>query len=427
MKVLKLGWEFPPFFAGGVGTVCGALSDAMVDLGVDLTFVMPSGPEEVYQDLNEKRTRKGQGKFKIVITNNKYKNVNIKKIKINSLLQAYTDTVSYKKQYDSYIERGKDETTKKPIYGKELKQEIYRFAEQVKLLVEDEDFDVIHSHDWVTNLAGIALKKKTGKPFIAHVHITEFDKTGQKSADPDVYAIERKGMHAADLIITVSNKIKQTCMEKYGVPEEKIRVVHNAATPMNDNIFYDNEHIKERDKVVLFAGRVTLQKGPDYFVDAAKIVLEKNPNTMFIMAGSGDMLPAMIEKVANMGLSDKFIFTGFYTRDQAEKLFSMADVFVMPSVSEPFGVVPFEAQIKKTPTIISKQSGIAEILYHALQVDFWDTREMANKILALLNFTTLNKELSEKGYWEAKLSTWTKPARRCLEVYAEAKEKNNKK
>lgn len=420
MKVLKLGWEFPPFFAGGVGTVCGALSDALIEQGLDLTFVMPSGPEEIYQDLNDKRTKKGNGKFKIIITNNKYKNIKIKKIKINSLLQAYTDTISYKKEYESYLERGKDETTKKPIYGKDLKQEIYRFAEQVKLLVENEEFDVIHSHDWVTNLAGIALKKKTGKPLIVHVHITEFDKTGQMSADPEIYEIEKKGMHESNLIIVVSNKIRQTCIERYGVPPEKIRVVHNAATPMNDTVFYDNKHIKARDKVVLFAGRITLQKGPDYFVEAAKIVLEKNPNTMFIMAGSGDMLPTMIEKVARMGMAERFIFTGFYTRDQAEKLFSMADVFVMPSVSEPFGVVPYEAQIKKTPTIISKQSGIAEILYHTLKVDFWDVRDLANKILSLLKFTTLNKELSEKGYFEAKISTWEKPAKKCIEVYNEA-------
>jgi glycosyltransferase involved in cell wall biosynthesis len=420
LKVLKLGWEFPPFFAGGVGMVCEALSDALIEQGIDLTYVMPSGPEEIYEDLNDKRTKKGKGKFKIVITNNKYKNVRLKQIKINSLLKAYTDTVSYKKEYESYLERGKDEKTNKPIYGKDLKQEIYRFAEQVKLLVEDEEFDVIHSHDWVTNIAGIALKEKTGKPLIVHVHITEFDKTGQTSADPEVYEIERRGMMESDLVIVVSNKIRQTCIERYGVPPEKIRVVHNAATPMNDTVFYDNEHIKAKDKVVLFAGRITLQKGPDYFIDAAKLVIEKNPNTMFIMAGSGDMLPAMIEKVARMGLSEKFIFTGFYTRDQAEKLFSMADVFVMPSVSEPFGVVPFEAQIKKTPTIISKQSGIAEILYHALQVDFWDVREMANKILSLLKYTTLNKELSEKGYFEAKTATWEKPARKCIEIYNEA-------
>ncbi|MCC7574678.1 glycosyltransferase family 4 protein [Candidatus Woesearchaeota archaeon] len=420
MKVLKLGWEFPPFFAGGVGMVCAALSDALVNHGIDLTYVMPSGPEDLYQDLNQKRSPCGKGKFKIIITNNRYKNVRLKTAKINSLLTAYTDTLSYKKEYESYIERGKNLTKNKPIYGKDLKQEIYRFAEQVKLLVEDEEFDVIHSHDWVTNIAGIALKEKTGKPLIAHVHITEFDKTGQTCADPEVYEIERRGMHESDLIIVVSNKIKQTCMERYGVPEHKIRVIHNAATPMNDNVFYDNKHIKATDKVVLFAGRVTLQKGPDYFVDAAKLVLEKQPNTMFIVAGSGDMLPQIIEKVARIGLSEKFIFTGFYTREQAEKLFSMADVFVMPSVSEPFGVVPFEAQIKKTPTIISKQSGIAEVLYHTLKVDFWDVRELANKILALLKYTTLNKELSEKGYWEAKLSTWDKPATRCIEVYNEA-------
>jgi glycosyltransferase involved in cell wall biosynthesis len=173
------------------------------------------------------------------------------------------------------------------------------------------------------------------------------------------------------------------------------------------------------DKIVLFAGRVTLQKGPDYFIEAAKKVLEHRPNTKFVLAGTGDMLPRMIEKVASMGMAGSFIFTGFYTRDDAERLFSMADVYVMPSVSEPFGLIPYEAQMKKTPTVISKQTGISEVLQHTLKVDFWDTDSMANKILALLQYSSLHHELTERGYLESKSSVWTIPASKCLNIYNE--------
>jgi glycosyltransferase involved in cell wall biosynthesis len=313
----------------------------------------------------------------------------------------------------------KSDSSGKPLYGRNILEEVYRFAAKVALIAEEERFDVIHAHDWTTFPAAIAAKNVSGKPMIVHVHITEFDKTGGNHANPDVYRIEKEGMDQANLVITVSDFIRQRCIQSYFTDPRKIRVVHNAASSMDESIDYQGGRLKDKDKIVLFAGRVTLQKGPDYFIDAAKLVLEKDPNVTFILAGTGDMLPAMIQKAAAMGISHKFIFPGFYNRAEAEKLFSMADVFVMPSVSEPFGVVPYEAQIKKTPTIISKQSGISEVLTHCLKVDFWEVKELAGKILALLHYPTLNKTMTENGYWEAKHSTWDKPAGLCINLYQE--------
>jgi len=417
VKVLMLGWEFPPFFAGGAGIVCSALSEALIRKDVDVTFVMPSGPEDVYSGLDQKMSTH-KTKFKMLIANNKYKNVKINVRKINSLLHAYATQESYDQAYKK-LEAMPGKFAGGPIYGKNLKQEVYRFAEQVKLLAMEEEFDVIHAHDWVTFPAAIALKKMTGKPMVIHVHITEFDKSGGMHADSDIYQIEKEGMDYADRVITVSNKIKDTVISRYYINPSKIRVVHNAATPMNESIVYDAPAIKNTDKIVLFAGRVTLLKGPDYFIAAAKKVLEKAPNTTFVIAGTGDMLNKMIERVAHMGMAEKFVFTGFYNREQAEKLFSMADVFVMPSVSEPFGVVPYEAQLKKTPTIISKQSGIAEVLNHTLKVDFWDVNQIANKILALLSYAPLHSTMTYNGYNEAKSAVWDEPAAKCLNIYNE--------
>ncbi|MDD5087076.1 MAG: glycosyltransferase family 4 protein [Candidatus Nanoarchaeia archaeon] len=418
MKVLMLGWEFPPFFAGGAGIVCSALSEALIQRNVDVTFVMPSGPEDVYAGLDSKLSTQ-KTRFKILIANNKYKNIKLNVRKISSLLHAYATQESYNQAYSKLSSMSAGKFAGGPIYGKNLKQEVYRFAEQVKLLALEEEFDVIHAHDWVTFPAAVALKKMTGKPMVIHVHITEFDKSGGIHADSEIYQIEKEGMDNADRVITVSNKIKDTIINKYFIDPSKIRVVHNAATPMDESIIYDAPAIKSTDKIVLFAGRVTLQKGPDYFIAAAKKVLEKAPNTTFVIAGTGDMLNKMIERVAFMGMADKFVFTGFFNEEQREKLFSMADVFVMPSVSEPFGIVPYEAQLKRTPTIISRQSGIAEVLNHTLKVDFWDVDQIANKILALLTYAPLHKAMTNNGYHEAKAAVWDIPATKCLNIYRE--------
>jgi len=415
LKVLMLGWEFPPFFAGGAGIVCSELSKSLTDIGVEVTFIMPSGPDEI-ETLTKNSTN---GKFKLIIANNRYKGL-VKIKKVNSLLTAYTSSSEYSELRNRYMKLGLGKSLMGNIYGINLREEVLRFAQQALLVAEEEDFDVIHAHDWVTFPAAIALKKKTGKPMIVHVHITEFDKTGSHHADPFIYSIEKSGMDNADRVITVSQRVKDMCVAKYGINPDKIVVVHNAAPPMVNSIRYDNTEIKANDKIVLFAGRVTLQKGPDYFVDAAKVVLNYMQNVKFIIAGTGDMLPQIIHKVASMGMSDKFIFSGFYSREDAEKLFSMADVFVMPSVSEPFGVVPYEAQLKGAPTIISKQSGISEVLNHTIKVDFWDVNQLAAKILSIISYPSLKAELRKMGMREATGANWSIPATKCLNIYKEA-------
>lgn len=412
-----LGWEFPPFFAGGVGMVCYELTKAFSKReDIQVTYVMPYGPKDLHSD-----------HVRLLAADNIISNSKIQIRKISSMLGSgsYLSPEEYiqnlkrlemiqfeMKQSDSMV--GKDNTFK--LYGANLIQEVYRFAEKVKLLGMQEEFDIIHAHDWTTFPAAIALKELTGKPLVVHIHITEFNKSGGAGANSQVYDIEREGMQKADGVIAISNLIKNMCVEHYGVNPDKIHVIHNANVEMNESIEHISD-IKKYNKIVLFAGRVTLMKGPEYFIDAAKKVCQYRDDVKFIMAGTGDMLNRMIDRAARLGIADKFIFHGFYTREDAEKFFSMADVFVMPSVLEPFGVVPLEAMMKRTPTIVSKQSGISEVLNHTLKVDFWDTDEMANKILALLNFSPLHYELTNNGYNEAKLMTWDVPAQKCIDLY----------
>ncbi|HII72138.1 TPA: glycosyltransferase family 4 protein [Candidatus Woesearchaeota archaeon] len=415
MKVLMFGWEFPPYFAGGVGMVCYELTKEMCKRGdVSLTYVMPSGPEDVKSS-----------HVKILVANNLVKDSQVKIRKINSALGAYMTPEEYQanleklkamKDTGSNVKNKRDNTVS--LYGKNLLEEVYRFAEKAKLIAEEEDFDIIHAHDWTTFPAAMEVKKQTGKPFVAHVHITEFDKSGGAGANPQIYAVERDGMMAADKVIAVSNFVKSNLVKNYGIPADKIAVVHNGPNEMNGAINY-RSIIQNDYKIVLFAGRVTLQKGPEFFVDAAAKVVPHYDKVKFVVAGSGDQLTKIIERATNHGIADHFIFHGFYTRNEAEKLFSMADLFVMPSVSEPFGIVPFEAMCKGTPTLISKQSGCSEVINHTMKVDFWDTDEMANKIVGVLRHEELGEEISERGLWEVNNFSWSGPANKCIDVYKE--------
>lgn len=404
-----LGWEFPPHFAGGAGIVCAELSKALNDKNVEVTFLMPSGPQNVYDKVNSEKQ-----KLNILIANNLKKEYDVQIKTVDSLLQAYDSQSLYQQRYEELKE--KDQANE--LYGSNLKEEIFRFADKAAQIAKDLEFDVIHAHDWVTFPAAIKIKEVTQKPLAVHVHITEFDKSGNLHADPFIYRVEKEGMDKSDIVITVSNRVKNRCISHYYTDPNKIRVVHNAATPMNDEL-HEGNGLKKGRKMVLFAGRVTMQKGPEFLMRAAKKVCQIEDNVLFAVAGSGDMLPKMKAMAKEYDIEDQFYFHGFYTREEAEQLFSMADVFIMPSVSEPFGVVPFEAQMKKTPTIISKQSGISEVLQHSLKVDFWDINQMASKIISLLHYEELHQELQEKGYSESKQANWDGPASKCLNIYHE--------
>lgn len=414
MRVLMLGWEFPPFFAGGVGTVCHALTKALIRRGDHVTYLMPKGPEEL----------KDKNPFLNIRIANNEKHMPITLKQIDSLLgMPYDGEADYATRYRQYLDIMAEQGDTGKLYGKNLLLEVERFAQQAVAIALTEDFDVIHAHDWVTFQAGIAIKEATGKPLIVHVHITEFDKSGSIHANPHIYELERRGMMEADLVVAVSNFIKKSCVDKYYIPEDKIRVVHNSMDFDEAGLALKEHTIKPHDKLVLFLGRVTLQKGPDYFIDAAKKVAEFDPDVKFVMAGSGDMLPRMIEKAAEVGLGTKMLFPGFTSREQSDELFRAADVFVMPSVSEPFGLVPLEAMAQGTPTIISRQSGVSEVLTNTLKTDFWDINDLANKMIAALHYGTLHETLKHHGIIEIKGFSWDTPATECVRVYQEAIDK----
>lgn len=412
MKVLMLGWEFPPYFAGGVGIVCYELVKSLSKYeDIEVTYVMPYGPDEKIATSNTKiRSAATQKNLKIRIHN------------IPSTIYAYDSEESYQKRFEQILStKTSKEKSLKEIYGPSLMDEVYLYAERVANMFVDKEFDVIHAHDWTTIPAAVLLKQLTGKPFILHVHITELDKTGGSGGNDKVFEIENLGFKNADKIISISNFIKNRLVYNYGVPESKIEVIHNGGISDMVPSLEKYNHFSEKDKIVLFAGRMTLQKGPEYFIKAAKKVLEYEPDVKFIVAGSGDMLSKMIELSANLGIGKNVLFYGFYNREEAERLFAIADVFVMPSVSEPFGIVPLEAVAKGTPTIISKQSGISEVLENTFKVDFWDTDEIAHKIITLLRYPHLHQHMRELANKEFQRFNWDEPTKRIVNLYRNTK------
>ncbi|MBN2111882.1 glycosyltransferase family 4 protein [Candidatus Woesearchaeota archaeon] len=410
MKVLMFGWEFPPFNKGGLGVACYGITKGLSNKGVKTTFVIPKAPEDAHAD-----------HVKLVVASN-IKNVSIKEI--HSPMAAYMTNVEYQERIRHLLLHG-NEKSKDEIYGQDLFQEVERYALRARKIAENEDFDVIHAHDWMTYKAGIAAKNATGKPLVVHIHATEFDRTGGNGVNQYVYDIEKSGFDNADVICAVSNFTKNKIVEHYGVDPNKVHVVHNAVefTNFNENA----QKISGNEKIVLFLGRITLQKGPDYFVEAARKVADKVKNVKFVIAGSGDMMPKMIEMAAEKGLANKMLFAGFLRGEDIDRAYKMADLYVMPSVSEPFGITPLEAMRNGTPVLISKQSGVSEVVNHCLKVDFWDIDEMANKMIAVLNHSPLKECLAEHGGQEVLKFSWDVPAQKCIDAYKSAIEKRGGK
>lgn len=398
------GWEFPPKSSGGLGTACYGLTKGLSSLGVHITLVLPKNQETSNfndEHLSIVSAEDSQGTFEIRT--------------INSILNPYMSSKSY-----SFHKAANSRNFSEALYGQNLFEEVERYSNAAISIAEQEDFDVIHCHDWMTFKAGMNAKEISGKPLIIHVHATEFDRTANQGVNETVYEIEKQGMQYADIVLPVSNFTKNKLIRDYGIPEEKIRVVHNSVDSCYINDTSEDFPIKKKNKIVLYLGRITIQKGPDYFLEAAKKVLELEKNVVFIMAGSGDMEPRIIEKVAELGISNHFLFAGFLKGEDVDRAYKMADLYVMPSVSEPFGITPLEAAKNKTPVIISKQSGVSEILKNCLKVDFWDIDEMANKIISVLRHSELKQELSENAFKEIKNFSWNEPARKCVEAYETA-------
>lgn len=402
MKILMLGWEFPPYSHGGLGRACHGLVTSLVKKGTEIIFVVPVFPEgEKIEKSIRIISAAGAGK------------INIRKVFSN--LSPYSSSASVQEKHGKKMTYKATKT--KYLYGRDLFDEVNKFTEKVALIAEGEDFDIIHAHDWMTFKAGARAKEISGKPLVVHVHSTELDRTGGNGVNQGVYDIERHGMHMADRVITVSNMERRNIAKHYGVPHQKIHVVHNAINAYEYRNDVSNIDMNKHYKIVLFLGRVTLQKGPDYFLHAVKKVAEKNKDAMFVIAGSGDMASSLIEQAAYLGISDRVFFTGYISDREIEKLMKSASVVVMPSVSEPFGIVALEAMINKVPLIVSKQSGVIETVSHCMKVDFWDVDEMANKILAVLEYDTLANIISENGFLDVHQMSWDKPAGSCMHVY----------
>ena len=302
-------------------------------------------------------------------------------------------------------------------YSGDLVAEADRYARFCVDAAEDVEFDVIHAHDWLTYPAGLTLSRMTGKPLVVHVHATEFDRSGEH-VNQAVYNIERRGMHGAARVITVSMLTRNIAVNRYGVNPAKIDVVYNGVDlePTAAGL----QPIGQRDKIVLYFGRITHQKGPEYFLASAKRVLELVEDVKFVVAGSGDLAASMIQRAAEMGIGHKVLFTGFLRGKDIARVFAIADLYVMPSVSEPFGIAPLEALSHNVPVLISKSSGVSEVLVNALKVDFWDVDDMANKIIAVLRHPPLSRTLVEHGQFEVRGITWDGAATKCVQSYEAA-------
>ncbi len=396
IRVLMFGWELPPENSGGLGVACLGLSRKLNENGVDIKFVVPRKKESMRRSC-----------FKLLSASVNY---NFEEIEFESPMTPYITA----EKYESVLKREESD-----IYGENLFEEVARYRECAKKLAKYEKFDVIHAHDWLSFGAGVEAKKITEKPLVAHVHATEFDRGGGVNIDERVYKREREGMEAADKVIAVSHYTKGIVVEKYGIPEDKVEVAHNGVDlsekPVGKELL---ESLKKAGKkIVLFVGRITLQKGPDYFLEAAREVINCSDDIIFVVAGSGDMDRQIMRQAAELGITDRVLFPGFIRGDELHGLYKAADLFVMPSVSEPFGLTPLESLVNGTPVLVSKQSGVSEVLTHALKVDFWDTRDMANKILTFLNHRPLVDCLTEKGRQEVDQITWDPAANKCLEIY----------
>ena len=392
------GWEFPPHNSGGLGVACYGLTRALSELGLGISFVMP------------KKLEVGAPWVKMVFADMPDIQVKV----VNSPVLPYSRGKSYVLA----------DPSRAVIYGWDLMQEVLRYSSTGAAIAEAEEFDVIYAHDWLSFGAGLEAKKKSGKPLIVHVHATEFDRSGGTGVNQEVYEMEKAGMEGADVVITVSEYTKQLVVKHYGIPEGKIRVVYNgideATLPRGRGALPRLRALKAAGyKLVLFLGRITLQKGPDYFIRVAKRVASKDSKVMFILSGSGDMEQQMIDMAARLGISDRILFTGFVNGSERHEVYLSADLFVMPSVSEPFGISTLEAMKLGTPVLISKQSGISEVVKHAMKVDFWDVEEMANKILGLVTHPGIKETLSENGSREADRLTWLDAAKKVDNIIKE--------
>lgn len=420
------GWEFPPHIAGGLGTACYGMTRGLARNGVEVVFVMP----RAYGDEDQRFVRvvnasdvETIGTRDLEFSEELLEKVSF--IHIDSNMLPYISPEEYAAYHDEFVRSGRTHEwtdvwrqryTFSGKYGANLMEEVARYAMVAAQVAKDLEgqFDVIHAHDWLTYFAGIAAKRVSGKPLVVHMHATEFDRSGE-NINRRVYAIEKAGMQAADRVIAVSELTRRIVVGKYGIPADKVVTVHNAVRFGESEEAAPERAVK--DKVVTFLGRITYQKGPDYFVEAAAKVLQRVSDVRFVMAGSGDLMNHVVRRVAQLGIADRFHFTGFLKGGEVQRMFRLSDVYVMPSVSEPFGISPLEAMRSGVPVIISRQSGVAEVLDYAIKVNYWDVDALADAIYGLLTYPALGRMFASKGLEEVTGLKWTNAAAKIKTVY----------
>lgn len=404
-SVLMFGWEFPPYNSGGLGVACEGMSKALSASGVNLTFALP---------------------YKVPIKASWCKfvfadeEVDFKTSKeVMNYVSGYTSHTSTKST-NHLINKISG------LKGNSLMERVFLYAKKAPNIASKSVHSIIHAHDWLTYPAGIEAKKFSKRPLISHIHATEYDRSGE-TINRDIFEIEKEGFHKSDMIVAVSGRTRKSVIEKYGIDPDKVKVVHNGVdfVETNENLPHNLEVLKSRGySIVLFVGRITFQKGPDYFVNMAEKVLKFEPKTFFVVSGSGDMEDQMIREVSKKGITNNFLFCGFLRGKELNGVFRAADIFVMPSVSEPFGIVPLEAMLANTPVLISKESGVSEVISCALKSNFWDVDDMTDKAVSVLRNKKLHRQLSLSGKKEVKTIHWKKAADSLISLYNSLEESN---
>jgi len=406
------GWEFPPHILGGLGTASYGLTKGMaMQPDMEITFVIPKPHGDEDQSFLKIL---GACNVPVVWKENDWNYVNQR---IGSMMhpdEYFRLRNGIKYDFNRIYTNDLGCIDFSGRYPNNLIEEISNYEAVASVLAHQLDFDIIHSHDWLTFPSGVFAKQISGKPLVIHVHATDFDRS-RGQVNPTVYGIEKRGMDAADHIMTVSDLTRRIVIEKYHQDPRKVTTVHNAVDPLPDAESFTKT--PRKDKVVTFLGRITMQKGPEYFVEAAYRVLQKTRNVRFVMAGNGDMMNSMIDLVAKRNIADRFHFTGFLKGRQVHEMLAESDVYIMPSVSEPFGISPLEAMQVGTPSIISKQSGCAEILTHAIKTDYWDIDAMADAIYAIVKNPAMHKSLQELGRNEVNNIRWQDAGLKVRSIY----------
>lgn len=470
MRVLMLGWEFPPHLSGGLGTACLGLTRALAGLSTEITFVLPteaSGEQAAHLRLLGAAPAPQPGAVGTVtpagggaaahVSASPAPGVTMhavpsgittpypdggEPLRTPEGLRAWLNNPDGAPLPTAPASEGgaapPSAVGARNPYAGDLLAEAHAYADRCVALANGLDFDVIHAHDWPTFPAAAAVSAATGKPWIAHVHSLESDRAGGVyEVNPQIDAIERGGVRGADAVIAVSRRTGDRILETCNIPPSRVSVIYNGIDLFDAGVADVvagpgaapdpppalPEERSDDEKIVLFLGRITAQKGPGYFLDAAKRVLEKVERVRFVIAGTGDQSHELVARAGELGISDNVLFTGFLGADDVDRVFRIADLYVMPSVSEPFGIAPLEAIQHDVPVIISRQSGVSEVLEHVLKVDFWDTDDLASKMLAVLRNPPLAQTLRENAGQELRRLNWRDAAEQCVGVYASLRSK----